>query len=618
MEEKLNKVSLQKEPIMKGELTGYASIDKPWLKYYEQGVDKTTIPNKSIYQMVKESNQKRLDKIAIDFRSSSNDYKSGIKITYDKYFKRMEDIARSYSTLGLKPNDILITILPNIPESRMLIYGLNILGVTVYPVSPMVSASQLESIISDADIKNIAIFSGFYEKFASVINNKNLNSVLYITGMESVPQILQILNKHKNNIKNQNALLKENVIFWDEFSKLKKYYKDELVPYYDKDHVAVVVGTSGTTGVPKGVCLTDDNLNAIAIQHGLSGILSEEEVVLDALIQSIGYGISTMHYSTFYGLKNILIPELLTDKFPEVLCKIKPDHFTGGPVHCQYLVKSKEFLNNQIPKLRNLVSGGATLDKKIERKLNNVSDDFVENGEDPRILVRQGFGATENGGCGAYAKAGAYKFGGVGIPLPLDTFAIFEPGTDNELKYNEEGEICISGPTVMKQYLNNPKETDNVLKLHKDGKIWLHLADLGRIDEDGQVYITDRIKNIFMRNGFNVHPSKITEYINSLPYVKESAVIGFEHPDQQTVPVAFISLIDEFSGNKELIIDDIKKKCFDNLEEMSIPFDWVIVDDLPHNLGGKIDTNILRSVSNIDYSTKPNENETVKVLKLKK
>ena len=252
--------------------------------------------------------------------------------------------------------------------------------------------------------------------------------------------------------------------------------------------------------------------------------------------------------------------------------------------------------------MKNLVSGGASLPKELERKLNKVSDDFCEDGkESSQIILRQGFGATENGGCGAYAKQGAYKFGGLGIPLPYDTIAIFEPGTDKELKYNEEGEICITGPTIMKEYLNNPSETEKVLKKHSDGKMWLHLADLGRMDEDGQLYLTDRIKNIFMRTGFNVHPSKISEFIDTLPQVSESKVIGFEHPSEQKVPVAFIVLKDNSEDNREKALEEIKKKCYGNLEEMSLPYEYVVVDTLPRNLGGKIDENLLVSLSGINY-----------------
>lgn len=583
-------------------LTGYPSIDKPWLKYYRPGVTNEPVPEKSIYQVVKENNACRLKDIAIDLRNSSNDFKKGIEITYAKFFERVENIAKSYSVLGVKPDEIVITVLPNIPESRMLIYGLNILGATVYPVSPMISAGQLKEIIKDASVSHIALFEGFYEKFMPALQECSLSSVLIITGMESAPKVIQTIAKLQKKTSSVDASHLPNAMYWKEFDSMKSKANKELTPYYSKDHVAVIVGTSGTTGVPKGVCLTDYNLNAIALQHGLSGILSEGDTMLDALIQSIGYGISTMHYSTYYGFKNILIPELLTDRFPEVLCLTKPDHFTGGPVHFQYLEQSGCVERNELPKMKNLVSGGASLPKDLEKRLNQVESGFSENGTaDPRIIVRQGFGATENGGCGAYAKPGTYKFGGVGIPLPFDTISIFHPGTDREMKYNEEGEICICGPTVMKEYLNNPKETAGVLKRHRDGNTWLHLADLGHMDEDGQLYITDRIKNIFMRTGFNVHPSKIEEYIGSLPQVKECKVIGFDHPTQQKVPVAFVVLDTNENLDQEILLEQVKQSCYENLEEMSIPAEWVVLSNLPRNLGGKIDEKLLIQTSNIQF-----------------
>lgn len=581
--------------------TGYPSIDKPWLKYYEKGVEKAPIPELSIYQLIKHSNAKRLDKIALDLRNSSNDYKKGIEITYGQFFSRIEDIAKSYSQLGVKENQIVITLLPNIPESRMLIYGLNILGATPYPVSPMIAAPQLRKIISECNAKHLAIFAGFYEKFSSVISGAGLDSVLYLTGMESAPKPLQMLGKIKMG--GSKPSLSGNILLWAEFDKFKKNVMHDIKPYYHPDHVAVIVGTSGTTGVPKGVCLTDRAMNAIAIQHLLSGILDEEEVVLDALIQSIAYGISTMHYSTYCGCKNILIPELLTTRFPEVLCRTKPDHFTGGPVHCQYLAVSEQFKNHNLPKLRNLVSGGATLPKDLEKRLNGVGEGFSENGsKDPHILVRQGFGATENGGCGAYARPGAYKFGGVGIPLPLDTFAVFEPGTDKELPYNTEGELCICGPTIMKEYFNNPSETQLVLKKHHDGQTWLHLADLGTMDEDGQVYITDRIKNIFMRTGFNVHPSKIAKFIETVPGVKECTVIGVPHPEEQMVPVAFVILDRSVFAENATAKETLSKACANNLSESDIPLNWVFVDEFPRNLGGKIDSKLLVQMSGVNYA----------------
>ena len=577
-------------------MTGYPSKDKPWLKYYKPDVEKTAVPHHSIYQAIKESNKNRLNRIALDLRNIEDDYKLGVRITYAQFFERIDRIARSYAALGVKPNDCVVSVLPNIPESRILIYGLNAIGATVYPASPMMASSQLSQVVKESNAKHIVMFIAFFEKFENVFSDCSFESVVGVTGKESYQLNEQDDEEAFNRCDYVFADI-PNFIKWRELERLKKSDIGTLKPYYSSDHVAIIVGTSGTTGTPKGVCLTDDNLNAVAIQFGLSGMLDDVHVILDALIQSIGYGIATMHYSAYYGCQSILIPELLTDRFPEVLCRIKPDHFPGGPVHCQYLINSKEFRDGKVPEVKNLISGGASLPFDWEKTLNDVAVEFEEEGTpDPRIRVRQGYGMTENGGCGTYGIHGAYKFGGLGIPLPLDTVGIFKMGTDEEVKCCVEGEVCISGPTVMKGYLHNREETELVLKKHSDGEIWLHTADIGMIDEDGQLFLTGRAKDIFMRNGFNIHPSVIEKYIDSLPFVQECKIVGIKHDEEQMVPVAFVVLSQKIQEeNRESLISTLRQLCFENLDELYVPYKWFFVDAMPRNLGGKIDVDALKN-----------------------
>ena len=156
----------------------------------------------------------------------------------------------------------------------------------------------------------------------------------------------------------------------------------------------------------------------------------------------------------------------------------------------------------------------------------------------------------------------------------------------------------------MEKYLNNDEETDKVVKIHRDGKRWIHTKDIAYMDEDGHIFHVDRIKNIFMRTGFNVHPSKISEFINTLPYVVNSVVIGFDHPKEVCVPIAFVQLDETMvKGMTDDMVEDIlKKECYSNLEETSVPYEFVFVDDLPINLGGKIDVRKIKSQSDIDLN----------------
>lgn len=197
---------------------------------------------------------------------------------------------------------------------------------------------------------------------------------------------------------------------------------------------------------------------------------------------------------------------------------------------------------------------------------------------------------------------GAYKFGSIGIPMPYCIIGIFKPGTDEELKYYEEGEICITGPTVMMGYLNNEEETNQVIKVHSDGRRWIHTKDIAYMDETGHIFFKDRLKNIFMRTGFNVHPSTISNTINSLPYVVDSVTIGFNDPIEQCVPVSFVVLNEERSKDKdeEELRKEIIDYCYANLEETSVPVEIVFTNMLPINLGGKVDTNRIAKESEIN------------------
>ena len=529
-------------------------------------------------------------------RLSANGFNDGLKITYRDFFNRIENMAKASYALGVKPDEIVPIILPNLPEARTFIYSNSFIGATSYPISPMLPEKNLESIIKDNNIKRLVIYSGFFEKFKSVINNCNLDGIVFIEGTESFKSLIE---GEKESISEINYRLGDNVLSWGEYIKLRGSLKEQLVPYYKKDHVAAIIGTSGTTGTSKGVCLTDDNINAAAIEYRDGRFF--EGKFLDALLPSIGYGISMLHYQVVNGHYTYLIPELVTDKIAQLIQVTKPDVFPGGPVHYINLLQSEEYKNGTLYRGANYISGGASLPKGVEKKLNNVDEGYEEVGINDNLFVRQGYGLSENVATGSYSKRGAYKFGSIGIPLPYSCVSIFKPGTDEELKYNEVGEVCITGPTVMKEYLNNPEETNNVIMIHRDGKRWIHTKDIGYIDKDGNIFHLERIKNIFMRTGFNVHPSRIAEFINTLPCVSNSYVMGFEHPTEQCVPVAFVVLNKNLNITENDALEYLRDACFKSLEETSVPYEYVFVDELPINAGGKVDGLKLKKESGINY-----------------
>lgn len=574
---------------------GLPSVEQPWLKYYDSEFKKEDIPDMSIYQFAKKYIKGKENQTALDVRMGKNDFKRGIKTPYKTLFDRIETSAKSSKLIDIKTDEIVPIILPNIQEARVMMYSNSILGATSYPMSPFIAPNQLDSIIRENEIKNLVIFTPFYERYKNVLENANLSSIITVDGTESLPFILRKLAKRQ-----VSKVTGENIIPWEEYMSFSKSLLSSPEPYYRDGHIATIIGTSGTTGTPKGVMLTDKNVNAVAVTYINSKIL--EGTFCDALIPSISYGLSMMHYETAKGNKTYLIPELVSDNVDKLFMVLKPDSFAGGPIHAINLARSKNYQEGKVPHVKEFASGGATLPKEVEKELNGVSEGYSENGVyNPRIVVRPGYGLTENVALGSYNKPGAYSFGSIGIPFPYENLGIFKPGTDEELTYNELGEICISGPCVMAGYLNNEEETNEVIKYHADGERWIHTKDIGYMTPDGHLYHVDRIKNIFMRSGFNVHPSKITEFIDCLPDVKESIVVGVEHPDEQCVPVAFI--VPENNGRSiEEIEENVKKECSESLEACSVPYDYVFVDQLPINLGGKIDKNKILQKANIDFT----------------
>ena len=594
------------------------SEEMRWTRYYNKEFKESDIPNKSIYEYAYENNVGNMDNIAFDIRSSQDNFRSGIKLSYQNVFDRINACAKASKIMGINNNDLVPLILPNVPEARILMYSNSILGSKTYQISPLSPVNNLSHIIDENKIKNLFIASPLYEQFKKALHSSSLDNVVLLNGSEFLPDNVEELKELKKMlILGDKQIIKDNnkVIPWDEYLKNSKLIKDNIKPFYKDNHVTAIIGTSGTTGTPKGVCLTDRELNAAALSYKNLDVFPGN--MMDALIPSIGYGLVMLHYQMIDSKYVYLIPELLIDKFPDALYKLKPDNYPGGPVHYINLNNSIYNKNNTIPERKVYLSGGATLDIDVEKGLNKVGIGYSEEGRfNPNIVVRPGYALTEHLAC-AINIMGGYKFGSVGVPLPYTKIGIFKPNTDEELGYFEQGEVCVTGPATMECYLNNEKETNKIIKIHKDGRRWVHTQDIGYLDTDGHLFFVERIKDIFMRTGFNVHPSKIAEFINSIDYVKNSAVVGFEHPEEQEVPVAFIELKNSLNTypDLEILQRDIYKECIENLEATSVPYKIVFVDEIPINRGGKIDKKLIKEKSNIDFTK---SKDTSKVLIMKK
>ncbi len=232
--------------------------------------------------------------------------------------------------------------------------------------------------------------------------------------------------------------------------------------------------------------------------------------------------------------------------------------------------------------LKGVFSGGDSLSVELKKKL----DSFLkEHGS--TVTVREGYGTTETVTACCLTPPHIYKEGSIGLPFPDTYIKIVKPGTDEELPYGEEGEILLAGPTVMKEYMDNPVETAQTLRRHSDGLTWVYTGDLGTMDEQGFIYFRGRAKRMIVTSGYNVYPGQLENILDAHPIVQMSCVIGVPDPVKIQKVKAFVKLRAGIDPD-----DEAKRKlmeyCRKNIARYAMPYDIEFRDDMPKTLVGKV------------------------------
>ena len=323
---------------------------------------------------------------------------------------------------------------------------------------------------------------------------------------------------------------------------------------------------------------------AIQYEH-LGANYNKGDTFLNGIVPFVAYGIVvTIHMPMCLGMTNIIAPILSPKEFTDFMIKYKPNHTITVPTYVENFIEDKKANSMNWSFLKNLGVGGDSFSEEIEVRVNN----FLKSHESSAI-AEKGYGMTENSATAGVCLVGVNKLSSLGIPLPLNTYGIFKRGTDEELKYGEKGEICITGPTKMIGYLNNNEEESKVIRLHSDGKEWIHSEDIGYIDEDGFLFFDGRYKRLIPHGGFKLYPSYIEGIIMGHPEVEKCCVIAIPSVEYGASPEAHIvarkDKIEELKKLKEELIE----LCKDKLPSYSQPEDFIFEEELPLTSVGKVD-----------------------------
>ena len=559
-------------------LTGYPSIDKPWLKYYSEEAINATLLECTIYEYLYENNKDYPNDIALEYM--------GAKITYGELFLHIGECEKSLTALQVKQGDIVTVALPSIPEALYMVYALNKMGAVANMIHPLAGEKEILHYLNEVSSEVAVIFEGTYKIVQNSIHTTTVKKAVVVSAGDSLPFGIKQLYLLKNKL----PVFSADSMFmnWKQFIANGKSVTAVSVKK-DSSAVAVISHTGGTTGEPKGVMCSDRNINALIWQIGCNLPHGRQERYLVVLPPFINYSlVNAMLEPLAFGFCVILIPAYDPNKFDEYIKKYRPNHISSIPAYWEACLSNEKLKHMDLSCLKYIFYGGDAMNVKKEAEVNEL----LANGG-ANIKLRKGLGSTEMVSAATVTYDDCNMPGSVGAPLVKINCKIVEPDTFDELTYNQEGEICFAGDTLMLGYYNKLDATDEIVKIHPDGQRWIHTGDLGYITENGVLFITGRIKRIIMTKGKDgvvtkMFPDRIEKAVLKHPAVGLCCVIGVADDARIHYAKAVVVLNSECKANDQLT-KEIIQNCKDVLPEYMVPETVEYRTDLPRTERGKVD-----------------------------
>ena len=549
-------------------------------------------PNGAMYEEVYKAAKKKPDVSAYEFQ--------GRKTKYRDFVRKIERTAASFSAIGIKTGDRVTICMPNTPQAVDSFYALNRIGAVPAMIHPLSAVEEIEFYLTETKSKAIVTLDIFYEKIRKAAELADLPVTIIVASIkDELPFPKNML--YPLTVKNKPAIDRrtENTIKWAEFIREGKKLTQlaERNARFDDD--AVILFSGGTTGKTKGILLTNMNINALALQTGAAAGFSLDGLRMLSvmpLFHGFGLGIG-IHTPLIHGGTCILVPQFSVKTYADLIKKEKPNVLPGVPTLFEALLRTRGLQGFDMSFIRGMFCGGDSLSIELKRKV----DAFLRE-HNASIQIREGYGTTECVTASCLTPYDYYKEGSIGVPFPDTYYKIVKPGTNEKLPPNHDGEICISGPSVMKGYLDNPEETAETLRNHGDGRIWLHTGDLGMMDEEGFIYFKQRLKRIIIVSGFNVYPSQVENAIDVHPDVMYSCAVGVPDEYKMHKVKAFVVLrsgVEPDDRIREEILENCRRKVF----RYAVPYEIEFRDELPKTLVGKVAYRVLEEEINETLKT---------------
>ena len=566
-------------------LTGYPSIDKPWLKHYTEEWTRDLIPQKTVYRNIYDSNIAHKNDIAIIF--------NGFKTSYAKMFDMTEKYAKALKANGVKKGDCVSMCLSYTPEALCLVLACSKIGALANFINPLFTTEQKVARLNEAESKVTIILDAMFSYMKDAIENINSTKIVILPAISSLPVLVKKLVEIKS-VKSKDLIdfyaNDERYCSWNAFVKSGNSYKGETEVEYETNRPVVMVYSSGTTGASKGIVLTNDGVNAIFTHFQSKDFPHERGNTFLTMIPiwfSTGNVLSMLN-PVAHGMTLILEPVFSVDSFVKDMVKYKPNMTVVATSLWLGFIKAKECENIDLSNMRYPITGGEKILKAQETAIN----DFFK-AHNVTVPLMKGYGMCELGGSATVSSFKHSKLNGVGYPIKGVTVSAFDVDTNEEKKYGERGEIRVDSPACMKGYFKNEQATNEYFYKDSNGIVWGCTGDIGYVDEDGEVFILGRATDCYYTNdGKRVFQFDIEEVILQEDSVSDCKVV--QTADKSMV-VAHIILKDGCKQDEREAIANIHKNCIDKLEDFAIPTHYKIRKSFPVHSNGKRDNESLKN-----------------------
>ena len=475
-----------------------------------------------------------------------------LPVSYAELDDRVRRLAGGMLERGLAKGEVVAVMAPNCPDYAVVFHGVAMAGGVVTTINPTYTEREVHHQLNDAGATKLVTVPMFLETALAGSNDTGVKETVVIGGADGYQSLEDLFGE---------PLL-------------------EQVPV-DLDDIVVLPYSSGTTGLSKGVMLTHRNLVA-NIEQALAMIpMSEADSFLAVLPFFHIYGMQIlMNCGLRAGTTIVTMPRFDLELFLKLHQEHKLTQGFVAPPMVVALAKHPLVDNYDLSHLKKLFSGAAPLSAELG----------AECGERIGCQVVQGYGMTELSPLTHATPDGQFKPGSVGVTAPNTETCIVEPGSGESLDVDQDGEVWIRGPQVMKGYLNNDAAT--AATIDKDG--WLHTGDVGHIDSEGHLYVVDRLKELIKYKGFQVPPAELEALLLTHPKVADAAVIGLPDDEAGEIPAAYVVLRPDTEATAEEIQEFIAGQVANYKQIRKLTF----IDAVPKSPSGKILRRVLRDQAN--------------------